>query len=63
MVSNSLLIDKCIKLALDDNKIYKNKEIFKVEPQKLKQIIDECYCKYVSKKQNTNLYEEISIFY
>jgi phage anti-repressor protein len=60
LVSNSLLIEKCIKLALDNNKIYKNKEIFKVEPQKLKQIIDECYCKYVSKKQNTNLYEEIS---
>ena len=83
LVSNSILIEKCIKLALDDiltaeavrqhqredaeappgaddNKIYKNKEIFKVEPQKLKQIIDECYCKYVSKKQNTNLYEEIS---
>jgi hypothetical protein len=60
LVSNSLLIEKCIKLALNENKIYKNKEIFKVEPKKLKQIIDECYCKYVSKKQNTNLYEEIS---
>ena len=72
LVSNSLLIEKCIKLALDDiltaeaplgaddNKIYKNKEIFKVEPQKLKQIIDECYCKYVSKKQHVTLYEEIS---
>jgi len=60
LVSNSLLIEKCIKLALDENKIYKNKEIFKVEPNKLKKIIDECYCKYVSKKQNTNLYEEIS---
>ena len=46
--------------SADDNKIYKNKEIFKVEPQKLKQIIDECYCKYVYKKQITNLYEEIS---
>jgi phage anti-repressor protein len=60
LVSNSLLIEKCIKLALDDNKIYKNKEIFKVEPEKLKQIIDECYCKYVSKKQHVILYEEIS---
>jgi phage anti-repressor protein len=60
LVSNSLLIEKCIKLALDGNKLYKNKEIFKVEPQKLKQIIDECYCKYVSKKQHVTLYEEIS---
>ena len=83
LVTNSLLIEKCIKFTLDDiltaeaacqhqredakappgaddNKMYKNKEIFKVEPTKLKQIIDECYCKYVSKKQNTNLYEEIS---
>lgn len=60
LVTNSLLIEKCIKFTLDENKMYKNKEIFKVEPTKLKQIIDECYCKYVSKKQNTNLYEEIS---
>ena len=66
LVSNSLLIEKCIELALDDiltaddNKIYKNKEIFKVEPHILKQIIDECYCKYVSKKQHVTLYEEIS---
>lgn len=83
LVSNSLLIEKCIKLALDDiltaeaarqhlredaeappgaddNKIYKNKEIFKVEPHILKKIIDECYCKYVSKKQHITLYEEIN---
>ena len=55
LVRNSLLIEKCIKFALD-----KNKEIFKVEPHILKKIIDECYCKNVSKKQNMILYEEIS---
>jgi phage anti-repressor protein len=60
LVRNSLLIEKCIKFALDKNKIYKNKEIFKVEPHILKKIIDECYCKNVSKKQNMILYEEIS---
>jgi hypothetical protein len=27
----------------------------------LKKIIDDCYCKYVSKNKNEKLYEEISI--
>ena len=31
-----------------------------MDPKKLKKIIDECYCKYVSKKQNEELYKEIS---
>lgn len=34
--------------------------MYEIEPEKLKKIIDECYCKNVSKKENDDLYEEIS---
>ena len=27
---------------------------------KIKKVIDECYCKYISKQQNEELYKEIS---
>ncbi len=60
LVKNPLLIEKCIKLKLKPNKIFENKEIFKVEPVLLKKIINECYCNYVSPKQNAELYEDIS---
>jgi hypothetical protein len=60
IVKNNLLIENCLKLKLEKNQVYEGKEIYKVEPKKLKKIIDDCYCKYVSKKQNENLYKEIS---
>ena len=60
LVKNPLLIEKCIKLKLKPNKIFENKEIFKVEPKLLKKVIQECYCNYVSHQQNTELYEDIS---
>ena len=61
LVNNSIMIEKCIKLKLEKNRIINGREIFKVDPDKLKKIIDDCYCKYVSKKQNEELYKEISI--
>lgn len=60
LVKNSLLIEKCIKLKLKINQVFENKEIFKVDPIRLKKIINNCYCKYVSSKQNAELYEDIS---
>jgi len=30
------------------------------EPKILKKVINKCYCKYVSKQQNEELYKEIS---
>jgi len=60
LVKNSILIEKCMKFKLEKNQVLKNKEIYKIEPNKLKKIIDECYCKYVSKKQHNNLHEELS---
>lgn len=60
LVKNSLLIENCVKLKLKPNKLFENKEIFKVEPQILKKVINDCYCKYVSKQQNEELYKEIS---
>jgi len=60
LVNNSIMIEKCVKLKLDKNRVIEGREIFKVDADKLKKIIDDCYCKYVSKKQNEELYKEIS---
>jgi hypothetical protein len=60
VVKNNLLIEKCMKVRLKKNQITEKKEIYKVEPKTIKKIIDECYCKYVSKKDNDELYKELS---
>ena len=60
LVKNNFLIEKCIGLKLESQRYIPDREIFKVDPKKLKNIIDECYCKYVSKPQNEELYKEIS---
>ena len=60
IVKNSLLIEKCIKYNLKNKAVYDRREIFHVKPEILKRIIDECYCKYVSKKENDELYRELS---
>lgn len=60
LVKNPLLIEKCVKLLLKKNQVFSGKEIYEIEPKLLKKVIDECYCKHVSKKENKELYEEIS---
>jgi phage anti-repressor protein len=60
LVKNPLLIEKCIKLLLKKNQVVSGKELFEVDPTTLKKVIDECYCKHVSAKENKDLYEEIS---
>ena len=60
LVKNPVLIEKCINFKLDKNRLIKDREIFTIDPKKLKKIIDDCYCKYVSKQQNEELYKEIS---
>ena len=54
LVKNSLLIEKCVKLKLKKNQVIKNKEIYNITPQKIKDIITECYCKYVPEKKIMN---------
>jgi len=61
LIKNPVIIEKCIGLKLEKYRTLPNKEIFTVDPKKLKKIIDQCYCKYVSKQQNEELYNEISI--
>jgi hypothetical protein len=60
LVKNSVLIERCIGLRLDKQRLIPGREIFVIEHKKLKKIIDDCYCKYVSKQQNEELYREIS---
>jgi phage anti-repressor protein len=59
LVKNSLLIENCMKLKLEKNQVYENREIYKIDPKKLKKIIDDCYCKFVPKKKHDSLYNEI----
>ena len=60
LVKNKVLIENCMKFKMEKNRVIKNKKIFKIEPNILKKIINECYCKHVSKKENNELYKEIS---
>lgn len=60
LVKNPLLIEKCIKLLLKKNQVFSGKELFEIDPKILKKVIDECYCKHVSIKENIELYDEIS---
>ena len=60
LVKNPLLIEKCIKLLLKKEQVFSGKELFKIEPKLLKKVINECYCKHVSAKENKDLYDEIS---
>jgi hypothetical protein len=60
VVKNSLLIEKCIKSSLKSKQVFDKKEIFHTTPENIKKIIDKCYCKYVSKKENDELYRELS---
>ena len=59
IVKNSMLIEKCVKMKLGKCQVMENREIFEVKPASLKKVIDECYCKYVSQKENKELYREI----
>ena len=60
IVNNALLIENCIKLNLKNEQLYENKEIYKISAEQLKKIVNDCYCKYVNKEQNEQLYKELS---
>jgi phage anti-repressor protein len=59
LVKNNVLIEKCMKHNLIENRYIKNREIYKVNPSTLKKIIDDCYCKYVNNDDNKKLYDDI----
>jgi len=60
IVKNARLIESCLKNKLNDNEVIHNREIYEIDPVKLQKIIVECYCKYVSKKENSKLYDELA---
>ena len=60
LVKNTELIEKCIKVNLKPYQVIKNKEIYEIDPVRIKKVIDKCYCENVSKKENMELYSEIS---
>jgi phage anti-repressor protein len=60
VVKNSLLIERCVKELLKGKQFRSNREIYRVEPEKIKRVIDECYCKHVSNENNSELYMDLS---
>jgi phage anti-repressor protein len=60
IVQNSLLIESCVKLKLKNEQVIPGREIYKIDAESLKKVIDDCYCKYVNKVQNDSLYKELS---
>ena len=60
LIKNQVLLEKCIGLKLDKHRLIPDREIYSVEPTKIKKIINDCYCKYVSKEQNEELYKEVA---
>lgn len=59
IVTKSIIIENCMKFKLKKYQVLENKEIYKVDPKKLKKVINDCYCKNVSKTENENLYKEL----
>ena len=60
IVKHSKLIENCIKLQLKDHILINRREIYIVDPKKLKETIVDCYCKNVSKKEHNDLYDELA---
>jgi len=60
LVKNMFLIEKCMKLKLKTNQVIPNREIYEIDPEKLKNIIKDCYCKYVKDIEQKELYDDIS---
>lgn len=59
IVKNANLIELCIKHKLAKKELIPNREIYCVNSAALKKIIDKCYCKNVTAKENEEFYEEI----
>ena len=60
LVKNSILIENCIKNKLFDKKIFENKELYKIDAEIIKKVIDKCYCENVSLEENQKMYDEIA---
>lgn len=60
IVKNAQIIEKCIGIKLNKHRVEEHKEIFYVNPKKLKKIIDECYCKHVTKKEHDEMLNDLT---
>lgn len=60
IVKNGKLIENCIKKLIKNNQIKKYRELYQIKPKNLKKIIYDCYIENVNKKENDNLYNDLS---
>jgi phage anti-repressor protein len=66
VVKNEIAIEHCMSVKLDKYRYVKDSEIYKVNIDVIKQIISECSCKYMNKKEYLDVLsgmEEIFSFY
>ena len=49
-----------MKEKLVKNQVMPGREIYSIEPKNIKKIVEECYCKNVSKNDHDNLFKELS---
>ena len=60
LLRNSVLIERLIKKKLKPFESIRNGEIYEIEPENIKKIINECYKLSVEEKTHRNLLEEIA---
>lgn len=60
IVKNKKIIDGCIANKLKPKQLHENMQIFQININGLKKVIQECYAEHVTKKENNALYDELS---
>ena len=61
IVKHKKIIEKCAQRAALKSRLYKNKELFRIQPEKLKRIIEICYRKNITIEEHEELCNELSI--
>lgn len=59
LVKNRKIIERCVKRKLKKNQVIKNREIYRISPEKIKRIVSDCYCENVSLEEQTELADEL----
>jgi hypothetical protein len=59
VITNAKKVEKCVKNRLKNTAVIKDNEIYKVNPEILKNIINDCYDKSVSTNEHNILRDEI----
>lgn len=59
IVKNMKIIEKCIREKLNKNQVIDGREIYRIEPTKIKKVINDCFCKNITLKEQKDLADEL----